>query len=194
MNKESETLEKLLSFAFVMGENMVGLTKGNYDEKTFIKKTYEYLQKYAISRKEQLALQQRLESIDNSSPSEALGDLEKMVNLAYQVDDEFELLDDDFGLYYDKVKKYISKAQEQEEDIIHYKGTIANLRRDNALLKELNVKYKRVLEIIKEKPRDSRIAIAYLSTSISPTYEDYCLIVKIDLLPKEEFDLLKELS
>ena len=39
MTKESETLKKLLSFAFVMSENMVGLSKGDYDEKYFIKET-----------------------------------------------------------------------------------------------------------------------------------------------------------
>lgn len=55
----------------------------------------------------------RLESIDNSSPSEALEDLEKMVGLTYQVDDEWELLDGEFGLYHNKVKNYILKTQKQ---------------------------------------------------------------------------------
>lgn len=45
MNSE-DILDNLLSFVFVMSENMVGLTKGNYDEKVFVKKTYEYLNKY----------------------------------------------------------------------------------------------------------------------------------------------------
>lgn len=45
-NREKETLSNLVSFAFVMSENMVGLSKGNYDEKRFIDKTYDYLQKY----------------------------------------------------------------------------------------------------------------------------------------------------
>lgn len=75
MSKELETLEKLLSFAFVMSENMVGLTKGNYDEGTFIKKTYEYLHKYSVDLHSRLELEQalqRLESIDNADPSEAL--------------------------------------------------------------------------------------------------------------------------
>ena len=39
MTKEQEVIDKLLSFAFAMSENMIGLTKGNYDEKTFIKNT-----------------------------------------------------------------------------------------------------------------------------------------------------------
>lgn len=75
MSKELETLEKLLSFAFVMSENMVGLTKGNYNENKFIKKTYEYLNKYNVdlnSKEELKKALQRLESIDNSKASEAL--------------------------------------------------------------------------------------------------------------------------
>jgi len=58
MNKELETLEKLLSFAFVMSENMVGLTKGNYDEDAFIKKTYAYLHKYHVDLQSKLELKQ----------------------------------------------------------------------------------------------------------------------------------------
>ena len=64
MNKELETLEKLISFAFVMSENMIGLTKGNYDENTFIKKTYEYLQKYTVGRNEQKTIKQALQRLD----------------------------------------------------------------------------------------------------------------------------------
>lgn len=64
MNKELETLEKLISFAFVMSENMIGLTKGNYDENTFIKKTYEYLQKYTVDRNEQKTIKQALQRLD----------------------------------------------------------------------------------------------------------------------------------
>ena len=64
MNKELETLEKLLSFAFAISENMVGLTKGNYDENTFIKKTYEYLQKYTVDRNEQKTIKQALQRLD----------------------------------------------------------------------------------------------------------------------------------
>ena len=77
MNKELETLEKLVSFAFVMSENMIGLTKGNYDYNQFIKKTYDYLHKYNVDAKSQLELEnalKHLESIENSNPSEALED------------------------------------------------------------------------------------------------------------------------
>lgn len=69
MSKELEVVEKLLSFAFAMSENMIGLTKGNYDEKTFIKKTYGYLLEYSVDRNEQKAIEQsleRLEAIDNA--------------------------------------------------------------------------------------------------------------------------------
>lgn len=69
MNKELEALDKLISFAFVMSENMVGLTKGNYDEATFIKKTYEYLHKYNVDLNSKSELEkalQRLEQIDNN--------------------------------------------------------------------------------------------------------------------------------
>jgi hypothetical protein len=81
MNNELDTLEKLLSFAFAMSENMIGLTKGNYDEKTFVKKTYEYLQKYTVDRNEQKTIKQalkRLEAIDNSNPSEALKEIKTL--------------------------------------------------------------------------------------------------------------------
>lgn len=79
MSKEQEVVEKLLSFAFAMSENMIGLTKGNYDESTFIKKTYEYLQKYTVDRNEQKAIKksiERLEALDNTETSEALVCLE----------------------------------------------------------------------------------------------------------------------
>lgn len=48
-NREKELLSDIVSFAFVMSENMVGLSKGDYDEKRFIEKTYDYLQKYVGS-------------------------------------------------------------------------------------------------------------------------------------------------
>ena len=61
MSKEQETLNKLISFAFVMSENMVGLTKGNYDEATFIKKTYEYLHKYNVDLDSKVKLKETLQ-------------------------------------------------------------------------------------------------------------------------------------
>ena len=75
MSKELEALEKLLSFAFVMSENMVGLTKGNYDEKQFINKTYSYLHTYNVDFHSELELKhalQRLEGIEGANQNEAL--------------------------------------------------------------------------------------------------------------------------
>lgn len=73
MNKELETLEKLVSFAFVMSENMIGLTKGNYDYNQFIKKTYDYLHKYNVDAKSQLELENTLRKVqDLESDNNAL--------------------------------------------------------------------------------------------------------------------------
>ena len=79
---------------------------------------------------------QRLEAIDNSNPSEALECLE------YLYCNPTDYNSNDRAKDYDTIKQALLKAQEQEEDIIHYKGTVANLRRDNALLKELNAEHK----------------------------------------------------
>jgi len=174
MNKESETLEKLLSFAFVMGENMVGLTKGNYDEKTFIKKTYEYLQKYAISRKEQLALQQRLESIDNSSPSEALNDLQVIENNIIYILSDCDINDEVCQcLEYAKskmptIKQYILKAQEQEIE---------------------NAKYKKVFELVKEKGVDISIIMSTKTVEEYNGFIQYCN----SNLSEAEYNSLKEM-
>lgn len=73
MNNELETLEKLVSFAFVMSENMIGLTKGNYDYNQFIKKTYDYLHKYNVDAKSQLELENTLRKVqDLESDNNAL--------------------------------------------------------------------------------------------------------------------------
>lgn len=110
MGKEVEALEKLISFAFVMGENMVGLTKGNYDENQFIKKTYEYLHKYNVDAKSQLELKkalQRLESIDNAKPSEAL-ELLGLLN-------DYFLNMIPYQDWVNTIKNYILKAQEPKK-------------------------------------------------------------------------------
>ena len=112
MNKELETLEKLISFAFAMSENMIGLTKGNYDENTFIKKTYEYLQKYTIGRDEQKAIKQsieRLEASDNVEPNEALECLECL----YCESEDYR--SNDRAKDYATIKNYILKTQEQKQ-------------------------------------------------------------------------------
>lgn len=108
MSKEQEIVEKLLSFTFAMSENMIGLTKGNYDEKTFIKKTYEYLQKYTIGRDEQKTIKksiERLEAIDNATPSEALECLECLYS------DPVDYGSVDRARDYETIKNYILKTQ-----------------------------------------------------------------------------------
>lgn len=120
---KTETLEKLLLFAFVMSENMVGLTKGNYDEDAFVKKTYAYLHKYNVDLNSKLELEkalQRLEAIDNSNPGEALKTLEildKTISpllepiLAKYEDD----LSDTITSNYFALKQNLIKAQENEK-------------------------------------------------------------------------------
>lgn len=112
MSREQEIVEKLLSFAFAMSENMIGLTKGNYNEKAFIKKTYEYLQKYTIDRNEQKAVRQsleRLEAIDSATSSEALECLECL----YSDPDDYR--SNDRVRDYDTIKNYILKTQESKQ-------------------------------------------------------------------------------
>ena len=112
MSKEQEIVEKLLSFAFAMSENMIGLTKGNYDEKVFIKKTYEYLQKYTLDRDEQKTIRQalnRLEEIDTANPSEALECLECL----YCEPEDYRSVDK--AKDYETIKNYILKTQEPKK-------------------------------------------------------------------------------
>ena len=112
MTKEQEIVDKLLSFAFAMSENMVGLTKGNYDENTFIKKTYEYLQKYTVDHNEQKTIKQsieRLEAIDNANISEVLECLECL----YCNPEDYR--GNDRTKDYETIKDYILKTQEPEK-------------------------------------------------------------------------------
>ncbi len=110
MTKEQEVVEKLLSFAFAMSENMIGLTKGNYDEKTFVKKTYEYLQKYTVDRNEQKTIKQalnRLEEMDTANPNDVLECLE------YLYSNPEDYRSNDRAKDYNTVKNYLLKAQEE---------------------------------------------------------------------------------
>lgn len=130
-----------------------------------------------------------LQAIKEANPSEALRCLNKLDNSNYffskpTPEDKVNEIANCFKI----VKQALLKAQEQEEDIIHYKGTIANLRRDNALLKELNAEYKKVLEIIFEKNVD------ILALKIYDNVEDYNENLIWDSqkdLTQEEFELLK---
>ena len=112
MTKEQEVVDKLLSFAFAMSENMVGLTKGNYDENTFIKKTYEYLQKYTVDRNEQKIIRQALnclEEIDTANHNEALECLECL----YCEPEDYRSNDREKD--YETIKDYILKTQEPKQ-------------------------------------------------------------------------------
>ena len=135
MSKELEIVEKLLSFAFAMSENMIGLTKGNYDENTFIKKTYDYLQKYTVDRNEQKTIKQsieRLEAIDNAEFGEALECLEKLRGMeisSMPFSDEYgtqevdlndirksgSQLNTDFREYINTIQQALQKVQEPKK-------------------------------------------------------------------------------
>ena len=165
MSKELlEALEKLLSFAFVMSENMVGLTKGNYDEATFVKKTYEYLHKYNVDLNSKLDLKEalrRLEAIDNSKPSEALKCLEYLDETCgcFALDNEYKAVD--------TIKQALLKAQEQEK-----------------VLKTIFEKRIDMWHLVGLLDQDYEMYIAFCK---SEKYkEDY-------ILTEEEFDLLKSL-
>ena len=173
MNKDLETLEKLLSFASVMSENMIGLTKGNYDGNQFIKKTYDYLHKYNVDAKSRLELEitlKRLEAIDNANPSEAL---EKLGELKYNIQDEIAYYYKGYTCCKEAVHTY-----DEDFKII-----------ENALLKT-QVEHK-ALEIIKEK----RVDLCILTDC--DNFNEYNKSLGNfrpveDRLTYEEFNLLKE--
>ena len=112
MEKEFEALENLLSFAFVMSENMVGLTKGNYDEKEFVKKTDEYLRNYIKNFECRDILKQalnELQAIKESNSSEAL---DRLLQDVFNSCDSDEVLTD-----YETIKQALLKAQEMEKEL-----------------------------------------------------------------------------
>lgn len=220
MSMETEALEKLLSFAFVMSENMVGLTKGDYDKDTFIKKTYEYLHNYNVDFRNKLKLEQalhRLEHIENANPSKAL----ELVG--YLKDYHLNAIP-----YYDwlnEIEKYILKAQEQEKtkvvggrtfgkDILNLKQTIEQCK-DKPIfyvsrtygnkyivpqkqfddLTNENVEYKRVLEILFKKQVDLSW-LWYCIHECVDSLNEYNKKMPIEKfkLTQEEFNSLKKWS
>ncbi len=165
MSKELENLKKLMSFAFVMSENMVGLTKGNYDEATFIKKTYEYLHKYYVDAKSGLELEnslQRLEAIDNANPSKALERVTSEFIDGYPTGNIFA------GMTWEEhsaIKQALLKAQEQEKALkIIFEKTV-------------DIEYLKSAESVDEYNRLIKVTGFF--------YEP---------LTQNEFDLLKEYS
>lgn len=118
----------------------------------------------ALEQVEKILLE--YEQIKNANPSEALEDLDKMVNQVYQVDDDFEL-------YHDKVKQTLLKAQEQEKVLeIIKKKCVGN---DNLYLVKTSINYKQYLGTAK-LGIDNIVNIN---------------LKENDLLTQEEFELLK---
>lgn len=170
MSKEQEALEKLLSFAFVMSENMVGLTKGNYDEATFIKKTYEYLHEYIGNFECRDILKsalQRLESIDNAKPNEALEWLDKFKGIEISAlpfkDDcgtqEVDLnevrfvgsqLNNDFHKFVNTIELNLLRAQYIEKETIEKVVKILEKFRHYVIAGCSNEEYDNVIDKIKE--------------------------------------------
>jgi len=116
-----------------------------------------------------------LQDIKEAKPSELLEKFGEMISC---------LRSDFFSTrrYWElKLKQALLKAQENEVDIIHYKGTIDNLKRDNAELKE-------ILKIIKE----TNVDIEILKYRLRVKDDDVYLHYKYDLLmSREKFELLK---
>ena len=211
MNKYEEALENLLSFAFVMSENMVGLTKGNYDEKEFVKKTDEYLRNYIKNFECRDILKQalnELQAIKKSNPNEALEAIYRIIaHTEYDNDSSYDCLkfENDCKL----IEQYILKAQEQEKekarafgkDIINLNKTLKQTidepilyvsRYGNKYIvpQELFDEQCNVLSIIKEKDvdidmiKDNQTVIEY---NWNIRFEKY----KRKELTPEEFDTLK---
>lgn len=126
---------------------------------------------------------------DNTNPSEAFECLERIREFLQNRTNtvSFQDLRD--------VEQALLKAQEQEEDIIHYRGTIENLRRDIVLLKEIKKEQEKVLEIIWKKNVDVQY-VRYEAVNVK-MYNDYISqlnkvsTINHSSLEDEEFDLLK---
>ena len=124
----------------------------------------------------------RREAIDNANLSEALEDLKELHKLAYDID-VWKIEDIVQSLH---IKQALQKAQEQEEDIIHYNGTVENLRRDNALLKDIKNNQEKALMVIFEK------MVNILLLELAENVDEYNeRIVRNGQLTEEEFNLLK---
>ena len=137
---------------------------------------------------------QRLETIDNANPSEALKEVNEIINSLEEYNKLMrfhkapETATDIMLRKLDIVKQALIKAQEQEVDIIHYKGTVDNLRRDNAILKEIKNEQEKVLEIIKKKEVNIQV---FNQCEDVETYNNVYKKQKDRQLTQEEFDLLK---
>lgn len=148
---------------------------------------------------------QRLEQMDNASPSEALKILEEVKYAPSFMggNDRYrtylgsdKLYENDINI----IKQYILKAQEQDFNynniVIPFFDELTNILGTNdidEMLDKING-YKRVLKIIIEKNVD------IADIKLYKNYKDYCkgkekwLLRKDWWLTKEEFDLLKRYS
>lgn len=183
MSKELENLKKLMSFAFVMSENMVGLSKGNYDEKEFIKKTYEYLHKYNVdleSRRELEKALQRLEAIDNANPSEAMKCLH---TIAFNT--EF-IAGMNFGNELTTIEQALLEAQDLEKENAKYKNTLKNIKEKGLYNSNLNF-----VAICDSYNVYKRRMTEKWDTEIPWNNKEALDLLK--LLTREEFDSIKEM-
>jgi len=131
---------------------------------------------------------QRLEAIDNANSGEALECLERIT--AYFLNKTKEI---DFQDLRD-IEQALIKAQENENKIDNLEYEKKMLIKESVRDLKIVENQHKVLEIIKEKPIQSRFVIMYLKTTVNPTYEDYRTVVKEkDLLIEEEFNMLKEM-
>lgn len=157
--------------------------------------TYEDDVKLDKIRKNVKSALQRLESIDNANPSEAL---DEIFNIIYNFDcgTTYEQ-DKKLNEYRETIKQALLKAQEQEKENAKLKSRIQNLEKDLEEQQELAKHYleeqQRVLEIIKKKRIDIE---SFYKTFIEDdfNYLDYQIMYGtygLELLTEEEFDLLK---
>ena len=173
---------------------------------------------YKMKKEEYQNMRQRLESIDNSKPNEALECLERIyANVDTSADYYFVEVNED----YNTIKQALIKSQEDEklkvdicemfglDNLFPYNDTKAILKeleeymgRKNQLWvdfmktsKELK-EQKKVLEIIKEHPIASAITIQYIKTNKDNLemldFKCYCTNFHDEFrVIKEEFEALK---
>ena len=128
---------------------------------------------------------QRLESIDNAKPSEALKCLEKAndyLNNVYDYKEIKEEVRNDINT----IKQALLKAQEDEEENKRLWNDITTISKQYTDLMLEYQEQEKVLEIIKKK--EVRLWQLRVSTDLE-SYNYHCL--EEEELTEEEFDLLK---
>lgn len=137
--------------------------------------------------------------------------MSKELECLKRIDTKNYLTEREHKEFYSVVEGALIKAEENKTDIIHYKGTVDNLRRDNTLLKEITNGQEKILKTLFEKRVNIYQLIfmegldEYNSTKGKEdqlTEEEYNLLKKYyndrfytkseeDILTKKEYDLLK---